>query len=86
MFLFATPGELFDAIRAAYRREAIFRTSIAAKVMAKAIKSANEEFETNKAKVEMFEMFTERKLEVLQQMAYGLKKKIFLMCFTLVRV
>ena len=71
----ATPDELIDAIRAAYRGEAIFRTSIAAKVMAKAIKSPNEDIETNKAKIEMFEMFTERELEVLQQMAYGLKNE-----------
>ncbi|KOP80521.1 LuxR family transcriptional regulator [Lysinibacillus sp. FJAT-14745] len=71
----ATPDELIDAIRAAYRGEAIFRTSIAAKVMAKAIKSANEDVETNKAKIEMFEMFTERELEVLQQMAFGLKNE-----------
>jgi DNA-binding NarL/FixJ family response regulator len=71
----ATPDELIDAIRAAYRGEAIFRTSIAAKVMAKAIKSAYGDFETNKAKIEMFEMFTERELEVLQQMAYGMKNE-----------
>ncbi|MFJ7979687.1 response regulator [Lysinibacillus xylanilyticus] len=71
----ATPDELIDAIRAAYRGEAIFRTSIAAKVMAKAIKTADEDFETNRAKIELFEMFTDRELEVLQQMAYGLKNE-----------
>ncbi|MEY9976697.1 DNA-binding NarL/FixJ family response regulator [Lysinibacillus sp. RC79] len=43
--------------------------------MAKEIKSANEGIETNKAKIEMFEMFSEREHEVLQQMAYGLKNE-----------
>jgi DNA-binding NarL/FixJ family response regulator len=67
----ATPDELIDVVRAAYRGEAIFRTAIAAKVIEKAFKPMDPAFNIKIPKIQMLEMFTERELEVLQQMAYG---------------
>ncbi|MFD3449487.1 response regulator [Microbacteriaceae bacterium 4G12] len=67
----ATPDELIDAVRAAYRGEAIFRTAVAAKVIAKAIQATNPSFK----KGQLLELFTKREHEVLQQMAYGLRNE-----------
>ncbi|WP_368651092.1 response regulator [Bacillus inaquosorum] len=50
------PEELIDAIRAAARGEAIFRTATAAKIISETFRS-------------------KRELEVLQQMAYGLRNE-----------
>ncbi|WP_187273836.1 response regulator transcription factor [Paenibacillus sp. N3.4] len=71
----AAPNELIDAIRAAYRGEAIFRTATAAKVISQAIHSANVILDPESSQGEMLESFTERELEVLQQMAYGLRNE-----------
>lgn len=70
------PEELIDAVRAASRGEAIFRTAVAAKVMARALRSAEAAPEAAPAAGETpAEPFTEREHEVLQQMAYGLRNE-----------
>ncbi|MFC0331337.1 response regulator [Paenibacillus sepulcri] len=69
----AAPDELVDAIRAAYRGEAIFRTATAAKVIARAVGPAAAN--TAQSQAQLLEPFTERELEVLQQMAYGLRNE-----------
>ncbi|MDT8978831.1 response regulator transcription factor [Paenibacillus sp. chi10] len=70
----ATPNELLEAIRAAHRGEAIYRTAVAAKVMSQVIrigeKPALQRFEPL-CQDERAEAFTGREIEVLQQMAYG---------------
>lgn len=71
----ATPDELVDAIRAAHRGEAIFRTAIAAKVISQAIRSTNALSDKDSSHIQLLEPFTERELEVLQQMAYGLRNE-----------
>ncbi|MFP7231481.1 two-component system response regulator YxJL [Bacillus subtilis] len=63
------PEELIDAIRAAARGEAIFRTATAAKMISETFRSK----QTQAA--ELAEPFTKRELEVLQQMAYGLRNE-----------
>ncbi len=69
------PGELIDAVRAAYRGEAIFRTAVAAKVMARALRSSGTDAADSPVAGELSEPFTEREHEVLQQMAYGLRNE-----------
>ncbi|WP_211745627.1 response regulator transcription factor [Paenibacillus sp. Marseille-Q4541] len=73
----ATPDELLDAIRAAHRGEAIYRTAIAAKVIAKTIRSSPVPTDSEKSlpDIPLLASFTERELEVLQQMAYGLRNE-----------
>ncbi len=71
----AEPEELVDAIRAAWKGEAIFRTTVAAKVISHVVRSSQqlrqaEEFTSD---VQAIEPLTDRELEVLQQMAYGLR-------------
>ncbi|WP_273541980.1 response regulator [Bacillus mycoides] len=71
----AEPEELVDAIRAAWKGEAIFRTTVAAKVISQVVRSSQQlqqaaEFTSD---AQPFEPLTDRELEVLQQMAYGLR-------------
>lgn len=83
----AAPEELIDAIRAAHRGEAIYRTAVAAKVIGIVVRSTRtvspDEKRANSAVNSPFnevngeqpslltDAFTGRELEVLQQMAYG---------------
>jgi DNA-binding NarL/FixJ family response regulator len=69
----ATPEELLDAIYSAHRGESIFRTAIAAKVIAQAFNHKDELLDDISLDANIVESFTERELEVLQQMAYGLR-------------
>ncbi|WP_431088973.1 response regulator transcription factor [Paenibacillus sp. 8b26] len=63
---------VYDGIRAG----AIFRTAIAARVIGKAIRSAHDFRAPDQIPVTMLpEPFTDRELEVLQQMAYGLRNE-----------
>ncbi|RAI93595.1 LuxR family two component transcriptional regulator [Paenibacillus pabuli] len=74
----AAPNELVDAVRAAYRGEAIYRTAVAAKVIGLAIRSTPSHSDSVKETVAyepLPEPFTGRELEVLQQMAYGLRNE-----------
>jgi DNA-binding NarL/FixJ family response regulator len=72
----AAPDELVDAVRAAYRGEAIYRTTVAAKVIGQAVRSAPEDKALDSASYEpLLDPFTERELQVLQQMAYGLRNE-----------
>lgn len=72
----AAPDELIDAVRAAYRGEAIFRTSLAAKMINQAVRTSGD-FSGNGSRnhEDMAEPFTAREHEVLQQMAYGLRNE-----------
>lgn len=72
----AAPDELVDAVRAAHRGEAIYRTTMAAKVISQAVRSSAEVLDSDSAaKEQLPEPFTEREMEVLQQMAYGLRNE-----------
>ena len=70
----ARPDELLDAVRAAYRGETIYRTAIAAKAIAKSFQS-NTKVSQEITAVQLLEPFTERELDVLQQMAYGMRNE-----------
>ncbi len=71
----AAPNELIDAIQAAHRGEAIFRTTMAAKVIAHALNDVITPENKDNPHVHLVDSFTERELEVLQQMAYGLRNE-----------
>ncbi|MCM3134148.1 response regulator transcription factor [Paenibacillus polysaccharolyticus] len=86
----AAPEELIDAVRAAYRGEAIYRTAVAAKVIGIAVRSPGTSVQDEKKAKEavdstfgqetrelasLADAFTGRELEVLQQMAYGLRNE-----------
>ncbi|MBB6023505.1 DNA-binding NarL/FixJ family response regulator [Paenibacillus sp. JGP012] len=84
----AAPEELIDTVRAAYRGEAIYRTAVAAKVIALAVRSAASSPQTEESvptlhsgqntdeqPESLTDAFTGRELEVLQQMAYGLRNE-----------
>ncbi|WP_339836052.1 response regulator transcription factor [Paenibacillus sp. FSL R7-0272] len=86
----AAPEELIDAVRAAYRGEAIYRTAVAAKVIGIAVRSPGTSAQDDKKAKEavdstfrqetrelasLADAFTGRELEVLQQMAYGLRNE-----------
>lgn len=84
----AAPEELIDTVRAAYRGEAIYRTAVAAKVIALAVRSAaplpqeeesiptpHSSQNTGQLPEPLTDAFTGRELEVLQQMAYGLRNE-----------
>ncbi|BFH64611.1 response regulator [Paenibacillus azoreducens] len=71
----AEPEELLGSIRAASRGEAIYRTSAAAKLITEALhQSALSKPQPNNLP-DLPEPLTERELEVLQEMAYGLKNE-----------
>ncbi|WP_277996922.1 MULTISPECIES: response regulator [Bacillus cereus group] len=71
----AEPEELVDAIRAAWNGEAIFRTTVAAKVISQVVRSSQQlqQVEDLTSDAQLFGLLTDRELEVLQQMAYGLR-------------
>ncbi|TCZ79300.1 response regulator transcription factor [Paenibacillus albiflavus] len=73
----AKPEELVDAVRAAWKGEAIFRTAVAAKVIGHVIRSSQvlQQATELTSAAQQFEQFTVRELEVLQQMAYGLRNE-----------
>ena len=85
----AAPEELIDTVRAAYRGEAIYRTAVAAKVIALAVRStapspqgeesiptpSHSSHNTGEQPEPLADAFTGRELEVLQQMAYGLRNE-----------
>ncbi|GED71911.1 putative transcriptional regulatory protein YxjL [Brevibacillus reuszeri] len=73
----AAPEELVDTVRAAWKGEAIFRTTVAAKVIGQIFHSSQalqQETDLTTA-AQRIESLTERELEVLQQMAYGLRNE-----------
>ncbi|MFC3747759.1 response regulator [Paenibacillus sp. GCM10012306] len=73
----AAPEDLVDAVRAAFRGEAIFRTAVASKVIGRAMSSrlpAPLE-DPVPGLLPSFDPLTERELDVLQQMAYGLRNE-----------
>ncbi|MCQ4087895.1 response regulator transcription factor [Saccharibacillus sp. JS10] len=83
------PEELLAAIRGALRGEVIFRTALAAKLIGQALqkqvaesessvsideRNASQRFADSRS-IESAQLFTARELEVLQQMAYGLRNE-----------
>ncbi|MFE4710168.1 response regulator [Paenibacillus sp. NPDC056722] len=73
----AAPEDMVDAVRAAFRGEAIFRTAVASKVIGKAMSSRAPILPEDHVpdRLPAFDSLTERELEVLQQMAYGLRNE-----------
>ncbi|MEK3850237.1 DNA-binding response regulator [Paenibacillus peoriae] len=76
------PEELLAAIRSALRGEVIFRTALAAKLIGEALQknspstpSMEGHQSLNKEANLLIEAFTNRELEVLQLMAYGLRNE-----------
>ncbi|PFH90699.1 response regulator transcription factor [Bacillus sp. AFS088145] len=74
--------EMLDAIRSAFRGEAIFKTTLAAKALSRAIVSGFA-IPSKKGESILFEKLTDREQEILQEMAYGLRndqigKKLFI--------
>ena len=66
------PEELIDAIRAAARGEAIFRTATAARIISETFRT-KQQYQPQDG--DLLDPFTKRELEVLQQMAYGLRNE-----------
>lgn len=65
---------MLDSIRAAYRGEAVYRTSMAASALSLALSQEKKEGPPSSGSdLTLSESLTERELEVLQQMAYGLR-------------
>lgn len=74
--------EMLDAIRSAYRGEAIFKTTLAANALSRAIVSGFA-IPGKKGESILIEKLTDREQEILQEMAYGLRndqigKKLFI--------
>lgn len=61
---------MLEAIRAAYRGEAVYRTGMAASALSQALAS---ESKGHRGEFNLLEPLTEREQEVLQQMSYGLR-------------
>lgn len=70
----AEPEELLASIRAAGRGEAIYRTSAAARLITEALNQPRPPA-TLPGSPDLPEPLTDRELEVLQEMAYGLKNE-----------
>lgn len=68
----AETGELLEAIRGAHRGEAIYRTSTAQKAILRACR-LTPGASGDSGRLSPLDPLTDRELEVLQQMAYGLK-------------
>jgi len=76
----AAPEELAEAVHAAYRGEAIFRTAVAARAMQQMIHNQHvvpkeDESDHLAGNSLLLDPLSERELEVLQQMAYGLRNE-----------
>lgn len=61
---------MLESIRAAYRGEAVYRTSMAADALSQALASESKGY---CGEINLLEPLTEREQEVLQQMSYGLR-------------
>ncbi|GAA4851991.1 two-component system response regulator YxJL [Paenibacillus vulneris] len=74
--------QMLEAVRSAFRGEAIYKTSLAANALLRVASSANTPNETD-AKPLLIDPLTEREQQILQEMAYGLRndqiaKKLFI--------
>ncbi|MGN8769740.1 response regulator [Paenibacillus barengoltzii] len=67
--------DMIEAIRAAYRGEAIYKTKLASGALQEAIASASLSAPDNVLQVKLLEPLTEREQEILQEMAYGLRNE-----------
>lgn len=79
----ADTADLFDAVRAAWRGEAIYRTPGAGRALAQAIlERPTPAVPEAGAEVTLIEPLTERELEILQHMAFGKhNREIASLCF-----
>ncbi|WEG14878.1 response regulator transcription factor [Pullulanibacillus sp. KACC 23026] len=64
--------EMLETVRAAYRGEAIFKTSLASDVLLK-VAASNEAMPEVRHKAILKESLTDREQEILQEMSYGLR-------------
>ncbi|MEC0368736.1 response regulator [Paenibacillus chibensis] len=71
----AAPEELLHSIRAASRGEAIYRTGAAARMITEALRLADASGSRKDTLTSLPDPLTDRELEVLQEMAYGLKNE-----------
>lgn len=71
----AEASDMIEAIRAAYRGEAIYKTKLASGALQEAIASASLSSPDNVLQVKLLEPLTEREQEILQEMAYGLRNE-----------
>ncbi|MDU0330349.1 MULTISPECIES: response regulator [Paenibacillus] len=71
----AEASDMIEAIRAAYRGEAIYKTKLASGALQEAIASASLSAPDNVLQVKLLEPLTEREQEILQEMAYGLRNE-----------
>lgn len=71
------PEELLHTIRSAYRGEAIYRTAAAAKMISEAVRltALSPAPAADSLPSPLLDPLTDRELEVLQEMAYGLKNE-----------
>nr|WP_279630133.1 response regulator transcription factor [Paenibacillus protaetiae] len=69
------PEEMLESVRGALRGEVIFRTALAAKLIGKAYQSRQTGGIEPERIMALRSLFTNRELEVLQQMAYGLRNE-----------
>ncbi|WP_079911645.1 response regulator transcription factor [Paenibacillus sp. 32352] len=74
--------QMLEAVRSAFRGEAIYKTSLAANALLRVASSANTPNVTD-AKPLLIDPLTEREQQILQEMAYGLRndqiaKKLFI--------
>jgi DNA-binding NarL/FixJ family response regulator len=67
--------DMIEAIRAAYRGEAIYKTKLASGALQEAIASASLSAPDNVLQVKLLEPLTEREQEILQEMAYGIRNE-----------
>ncbi|MEG6588745.1 response regulator [Paenibacillus barengoltzii] len=71
----AEASDMIEAIRAAYRGEAIYKTKLASGALQEAIASVSLSAPDNVLQVKLLEPLTEREQEILQEMAYGLRNE-----------
>ncbi|MBJ9993619.1 MULTISPECIES: response regulator [Paenibacillus] len=71
----AAPEELLHSIRAASRGEAIYRTGAAARMISEALRQTESFQDRQDMRLSLPDPLTDRELEVLQEMAYGLKNE-----------
>ncbi|PWW00892.1 LuxR family two component transcriptional regulator [Paenibacillus cellulosilyticus] len=65
--------DMLEAVRSAYRGEAVYRTDLAAGALSRAISSTYIISDPAGSDTPLLEPLTEREMEILQEMAYGLR-------------
>lgn len=65
--------DMLEAVRSAYRGEAVYRTDLAADALSRAVSSSYLIADSSGSDATLLEPLTEREQEILQEMAYGLR-------------